>query len=352
MQHPLRISITCIAFAVLTACQTTTQNYGQDSLQHSGKSITPIADTPVAKVSAPHLTANNHIVAHNASTITLEKIMSDPDWLGRFADNAGWSVLGDQIVFKRKREGSVVKDVFTISPEKVILNGSLATLKDLHLLQSTERVVSQDGRYIAWIYDKQGFIFDKMANRADGFSHGQNSISQLQFMLDGRLSFKQGAHIHAINPDTFIRQSLFSWKFADAPVAVKAADDYIAQEQIELIEYIQVKRQERQDKADHREALVEANSALTPAPFYFDNDHRLSAVSVAPNGKWAIIATRKKNSLRQDSDIMPHYIQEDGRIAAKKVRARVADAKPQNDELYLLDLTTGKTHELAKSALA
>ena len=71
MQHPLRISITCIAFAVLTACQTTTQNSGQDSLQHSGKSITPIADEPVAKVSAPHLTANNHIVAHNASTITL-----------------------------------------------------------------------------------------------------------------------------------------------------------------------------------------------------------------------------------------------------------------------------------------
>ena len=351
MQHPLRVSITCIAFAVLTACQATTQNSGQDSLQNSGKSITPIADATVAKGSALHYTANNQIVAHNASTITLEKIMSDPDWLGRFADNAGWSVLGDQIVFERKRAGSVVKDVFTLSPEKFELNGSLAALKDLHLLQSSERVVSQDGRYIAWIYNKQGFIFDKMTNRADGFSHGQDSISQLQFMLDGRLSFKQGAHMHAINPDTFIRQSLFSWKFADAPVAVKAADDYIAQEQIELIEYIQVKRQERQDKADQREALVEANSALTPTPFYFDNDHRLSAVSVAPNGKWAIIATRKKNSLRQDSDIMPHYIQEDGRIAAKKVRARVADAKPQNDELYLLDLTTGKSHELAKSAL-
>ncbi len=350
MQHPLRISITCIALAVLSACQSTTPISEKNNTQI-------VKQTALTSSAAMNLHDKSPLTALTAktidkhSTITLEKIMSDPDWLGRFADNAGWSVLGDQIVFERKRDGSVVKDVFTISPEKIVLNGALATLKDLHLLQSSERVVSQDGRFIAWIYDKQGFIYDKVVGRADGFSHGQANVSQIQFMLDGRLSFKQGSHIHAIHPDTFVRQSLFSWNFADAPVAVKPAGDYIAQEQIELIEYIQVKRQQRQDKADYREALVEANAALTPKPFYFDKDHRLSAVSVAPNGKWAIIATRKQSSSRQDSDIMPHYIQEDGRIAAKKVRARVADAKPQNDELYLLDLTTGKTHALAKSAL-
>ena len=350
--RPAYTLLAMLCVTSLSACQATTPttNAATNNAVNTQSNQVSLAQA------SSELRSENQLLAVSKNkisdtVITLEKIMSDPDWLGRFADNAGWSVLGDQIVFERKREGSVVKDVFTISPEKIVLNGSLATLKDLHLLQSTERVVSQDGRYIAWTYNKHGFIFDNTTQRADGFSHGQDSISQLQFMLDGRLSFKQGSHIHAIDPDTFVRQSLFSWKFADAPVAVKPAGDYIAEEQIELIEYIQVKRQQRQDKADYRAALVEANVALTPTPFYFDKGHRLSAVSVAPNGKWAIIATRKQSSWRQDSDIMPHYIQEDGRIAAKKVRARVADAKPQNDELYLLDLTTGKTHALAKSVL-
>lgn len=349
MQQPLRITVSCIALAVLTACQSsavTTQDVLEASNQNSA---TVIKSTP--QVSTPDLSMNNaDIVTHN-TPITLEKIMSDPDWLGRFADNAGWSVLGDQIVFERKREGSVVKDIFTISPENISVNGTLAPLSDLHLLQSSERVVSSDGRYIAWIYKNLGFIYDNQDQQANSFTHGQANVSQLQFMLDGRLVFKQGTHIHAIDPDSFVRESLFSWVFADEPVAVTPADDYIAEQQIDLIKYIQVKRQQRQDQADYKTALIQANSALTPTPFYFDKGHQLSAVSVAPNGQWAIFATRKKGSTRQDSDIMPHYIQEDGRIAAQKVRSRVADAKPQSDELYLLDLTNRTIHSLSKTNL-
>jgi hypothetical protein len=75
----------------------------------------------------------------HSDPITLEKIMSDPDWLGRFADNVGWSVLGDHIVFERKRHGSSIKDVFQISPENIVINGELASLKNIHLLQAEER---------------------------------------------------------------------------------------------------------------------------------------------------------------------------------------------------------------------
>ncbi len=347
MLKPLRFSLTCVAISLLMACQSSSNAPQTPSMSSNNtvvkQSISNVLTRP-ASFEEPSLQSHS-------DPITLEKIMSDPDWLGRFADNVGWSVLGDHIVFERKRHGSSIKDVFQISPENIVINGELASLKNIHLLQAEERVVSQNQRFIAWIYDDIGFIYDAQSRSAHSFSHGQEAVSQLQFMLDGRLSFKQGSHIHVIDPESFKRQSLFSWAFADKPVAVKPGADYIAQEQISLIKYIQVKRQQRQEQSDYQQQLIESNSELEQVPFYFDKDYRLSAVSVAPNGKWAIIATRKQSQWRQDSDIMPHYIQEDGRIASIPVRARVADAKPQNDELYLVDLTNNSIHELATSVL-
>lgn len=347
MLKPFQFSLISMAVFMVAACQSSSQIAKTPTL--------PLSHATEEALISNHLqqetTLEQHSIESQANTITLEKIMSDPDWIGRFANNVGWSVLGDHIVFERKRVDSNVQDVFFISPENIVINGELAPLKDIHLLQADERVVSQDQRFIAWIYADIGFIYDAKSRAAHSFSHGEEAVSQLQFMLDGRLSFKQGSHIYAIDPESFKRQSLFHWTFSEEPVAVEAAPDYIAQEQIKLIQYIQVKRQQRQERADYQKQLSQANSQLTQTPFYFDKDHRLSAVSVAPNGKWAIIATRQQSQWRQESDIMPHYIQEDGRIASMPVRSRVADAKPQNDELYLLDLTNNSIHPLSKSVL-
>jgi dipeptidyl aminopeptidase/acylaminoacyl peptidase len=347
MLKPFQFSLISMAVFMMAACQSSSQIAKTPTL--------PLSHAAEEALISNHLqqetTLEQHSIESQANTITLEKIMSDPDWIGRFANNVGWSVLGDHIVFERKRVDSNVQDVFFISPENIVINGELAPLKDIHLLQADERVVSQDQRFIAWIYADIGFIYDAKSRAAHSFSHGEEAVSQLQFMLDGRLSFKQGSHIYAIDPESFKRQSLFHWTFSEEPVAVEAAPDYIAQEQIKLIQYIQVKRQQRQERADYQKQLSQANSQLTQTPFYFDKDHRLSAVSVAPNGKWAIIATRQQSQWRQESDIMPHYIQEDGRIASMPVRSRVADAKPQNDELYLLDLTNNSIHPLSKSVL-
>ena len=50
------------------------------------------------------------------------------------------------------------------------------------------------------------------------------------------------------------------------------------------------------------------------------------------------MVTTDKRESRSATDIMPHYIQEDGRIASMPVRQRVADAKPVNHDVWLIDL--------------
>ena len=140
---------------------------------------------------------------------------------------------------------------------------------------------------------------------------------------------------------------LMSWKFADAPTANKPPKDFIAAEQQTLIQYIQVQRKNREDRFEHEAAMRIASAAVAPEPFYFPSGERLVAATLSPNGQHAMVVTTKQGSYRDKTDIMPHYIQEDGRIAAIDVRQRVADAKPVEETVWLVDLNAHSQHKLS-----
>jgi len=49
---------------------------------------------------------------------------------------------------------------------------------------------------------------------------------------------------------------------------------------------------------------------------------------------------------RDETDIMPNYVTKDGLVVAEKVRARVADNRMYQEQLFMLDLLTGSTNKL------
>lgn len=275
--------------------------------------------------------------------ITLKQIMADPQWIGALPTNMGWSVNSDKIVFERERKDSALPDVYIAdvsSPE----NAVKAPLSDLHKYRFDERVVRNDG-VVAYSFEDSVYVQFTNGDTVQ-LTRGGNTLSSLSFMTDGRLMAFSGSKVVAINLENGSREELLSWEFADKPEAVKPAEDYIAKEQQTLIQYIALQRKNRQDRQHASDELAKANNSVAPTPFYFDKSHRLAGISVSPKGNFAVIATTENKATRDDSDIMPHYIQEDSRIAAKPVRQRVADAEPVNHELWLLNLETGEKSEL------
>jgi len=275
--------------------------------------------------------------------ITLKQIMADPQWIGALPTNMGWSVNSDKIVFERERKDSALSDVYIAdvsSPE----NAVKAPLSDLHKYRFDERVVRNDG-VVAYSFEDSVYVQFTNGDTVQ-LTRGGNTLSSLSFMTDGRLMAFSGSKVVAINLENGSREELLSWEFADKPEAVKPAEDYIAEEQQTLIQYIALQRKNRQDRQNASDELAKANNSVAPTPFYFDKSHRLAGISVSPKGNYAVIATTENKATRDDTDIMPHYIQEDSRIAAKPVRQRVADAEPVNHELWLLNLETGEKSEL------
>ncbi|WP_278383648.1 DPP IV N-terminal domain-containing protein, partial [Alteromonas mediterranea] len=275
--------------------------------------------------------------------ITLKQIMSDPQWIGALPTSMGWSVDGGKIVFEREKQNSALKDVYIAelsNPARAVK----APLSDLHKYRFDERVVRDDG-VIAYSFEDSVYVQFTNGETVH-LARGGNALSTLSFMTDGRLMALSGNKFIAIDLSNGTREELLSWAFKDAPEAVEPAKDYIAKQQQSLVEYIKLQRKNRQDKDKAHKALANENKSVAPTPFYFDKSHRLAGISVSPAGNYAVVATTESKPSRDDTDIMPHYIQEDSRIAAKPVRQRVADAEPVNHVLWLLNLKTGEKNEL------
>jgi dipeptidyl aminopeptidase/acylaminoacyl peptidase len=262
--------------------------------------------------------------------------MSDPDWLGRQPEQAGWSVLSNEIVYARKREGSPSKDYFLASLADPTQASHIKNA-DKHLYQYDENQMSNDGKWQAWTFGESLFVKGE-GQPVKQLRQGQE-YSRLSWTTANQLLVQVNEQVLAIDPLTGAESVVLEWKFDAEPEAVKPPADYIAEEQIKLIKYIDKKRKDRLELADEQYRLEQVNAAYTPHTYYFTANHRLIATSVSPALNYAIIVTQERKDYRKSTDIMPHYIQEDGRIKAQEVRQRVADATPDNHDIWLIDLT-------------
>ncbi|MFZ2754567.1 MAG: S9 family peptidase, partial [Lysobacteraceae bacterium] len=50
----------------------------------------------------------------SAQALTLDRIMADPDWIGGGVEQAWWSWDGSQALYRRKREGATIRDVWQV----------------------------------------------------------------------------------------------------------------------------------------------------------------------------------------------------------------------------------------------
>lgn len=324
-----------IAFSTaLTACATLSSS---DNTMHA-------VEKSAANVTASYTPADITTIPSN-DTITLEQIMSDPKWMGRAPQKPGWSLDSHYLVYEQVQENTELNDVF-VAPISNPENAKKVSLADRYQYRFDEKAVNGDKTVTAFRVKNSLFV-KELQHPIRQLIRGGEAFYGLHFMTDGRLMIQQNDKIIAIDIHTGQRQELMSWRFAEKPVAVEAPKDYLSQEQIGLIDYVKVQRKNRQDAAQYEEELSRASEAYAPKPIFFDKQDRLISASVSPNGKYAIVVTTENTASRDDSDIMPHYIQESGRIATIDVRRRVADAKPVNHDIWLVNLHSRKKTPLS-----
>lgn len=325
-----------VAAALLTAsCANTSPATNQSS---SAAISTVQTERPAAMAAA---TARGEI--------TLEQIMSDQQWVARSPESAYWGLDGSSVFYAQERADSELRDWFHQPLDSD--EAHQVPLEKMHEYAYQDGVRLNNGEQLAYTFEGNIFVRDLSSGDITQITRDETRQSQLQALNDGRLAYREGNNFFAVDLASGLTTQVAALKFSEAPEGVKAPEDFIAAEQQQLMTYLQEERQARQEAFDRQQALQANNPSLAPKPFYLGEKKELVAASLSPAGDKLVVAITDPRSWRDDGDIMPDYIGEDGRVKAVDVRRRVADAKPVEHQVMVLDLTSGEQTQLTYNTL-
>lgn len=312
-------------------------------------STQPIAQNQTTDRPAIVQTAANEQATGDA-VLTLNQIMADQEWVARSPSNAYWMADNSGVIYQQERENSELNDWFHAALDNP-REAHPIPLERLHHYAYSDGVYNVDRSLLAYTFEGNVFIRELATGQTRQLTRDEARQGQLFFMTDGRLAYRQGNDFFAVDTASGLTEQLASLETRDAPKANEEPKDFIAREQLDLIEFVQKERKIRADRFDQQEALRAANESLAPQPLYLGKGKQIVAASLSPAGNKMLVAISAPNSWRDDGDMMPNYIGEDGRVKAENARRRVADAKPVEHQLMMFDLESGEQTTLTYNTL-
>ena len=97
-------------------------------------------------------------------TITLEKIMSDPDWISRQPESEYWSSDSQSIFYKQKQQGNALRDLYQQS-----LNGEApkqVAFSSYALVSNKQEAYNITGTLRAFVFDGDIFVEEVKSSHA------------------------------------------------------------------------------------------------------------------------------------------------------------------------------------------
>jgi dipeptidyl aminopeptidase/acylaminoacyl peptidase len=276
--------------------------------------------------------------------LTLERIMSNPDWISVPAKSPYWGAGGNRIYFYKQAHGSPTKTLYSGRVKGG--NVQKVGLGDWSQTGSNDEVFNQALTREAYVTHGDLFVKDLKSGRLKQITRGASATNPM-FMADGRrLAYQQDDQWFIVDPANGLTSRVADLRLQKAPDTAPAEYNYAQADPLRLFKALQ------KDKADakalrHQEReLSKADSARLGSPWYLGDKIKLAARSLSPNGRWLLLVTEPKNYDEGKPGNMPGYINDDGRVTMHKIHRRVGLNPPAPQHLLLLDLKTHKQYPL------
>lgn len=273
-------------------------------------------------------------------TLSVEKIMRDPKWIGTSPSNVFWSEDGRKIYFYWNPEGNPGDSLYSVNADG----------KNLQKVSPQERrgLPSQYGSYnrneSLKVYEKNGdiYLYDTKKGNArqitntveresnPAFSHDEQ---ELLFMRDGNLFSWSIA-----NGQT---RQLTNFKKGRKPAeeGKNAQRNWLKQQQLTLLQTIR----DSKAKAEASEQQRKLDAPARPLDIYVE-DKVVNNVTLGPNERFITyqLIQRAKNA---QVAIVPNYVTESGYTEDINTRTKVGDAQ-SSYEFFVYDTHRDSTYAI------
>jgi len=290
------------------------------------------------------------INAQAADIITLEQIMADPDWFGRSPESWYWGDDSNTVYYQQKQLGNPLRDLYTLD----LSNNNKSTQVELatkHIVADQNAKFNQARTHKVYSFNGDVFVKKIATSQIKQLTFTSSNERNAIFLTNDNVAYQVGNVFYTQNIVTGQLKELASLQMSEKPAGVVEPKSYLAKEQHKLIDYIALQQRNSKLKQDKKARLADENTFVNDSKFYFGKGNRVAHASLSPAGDKLLVSIASAKSSRDKTDIMPNYITKDGVIAAEKVRARVANNRQYQEQLFILDLATGSKQALSYDSL-
>lgn len=284
-----------------------------------------------------------------AGEVTLERIMADPDWLGRPPEVPYWSADGRAVYYERKREGSELRDLFRQS----ITGGEPELVGD----GDRDRADGPGGH---WSSDRQRkvyvvrgdvFVRDLAAGTVRQLTRTAAAESEPRFLLGDRVvAFRRGDAWYRIELASGLESLVADLRLEDDPEEEKPPT-YLTEQQLRLFQILRKQKERKEAAAARAREELAANPAWSPRPFYLGKGKAIGELALSPAGDRLILTLTAAEPDDGKKDAMPGFVTASGYVESREVRPLVGTGKPASDQVVVLDLEKHERHDLDLATL-
>ncbi|GAB2488745.1 S9 family peptidase [Arenimonas alkanexedens] len=279
----------------------------------------------------------------NDTPLTLDQAMAHPDWIGPSVEQAWWSLDGQRALYTLKREGSPVRDTWTLP----VAGGAATRIEGAALAEMDAARVDFDAGGRRAVFVRNGDVFVReLGGVLKQLTRSAETEANARFAANGRdVIWSVGNDWFRWSAENGLGQPAALPRAEKDPAAAPEADA-VREHQLRLSSILAREKAQRETLRDHAEALRVADPSRAAAPTYLGDKLEISSSSMSPDGRWLLVVTQAKGAEAGRTGKMPKYVTESGYEEAEDVRVRVGHNAPIPQQLKLVDLRDNSVREL------
>jgi dipeptidyl aminopeptidase/acylaminoacyl peptidase len=287
-------------------------------------------------------------LAQSAPGVTLETIMSHPDWIGNSPEDPYWADDGRAVYYEQKRTGEEQRDLVRVDLESGA--ATVVGLGDVGKADATGGDLSLDRRWKTYAREGDVFLKDLQTGTLRQITRTEEEERDPRFQVgDNRIAFLRGDQVFVYDLVSGTLSQAAELALEKDPAEDKESG-YLDEQQERLFDVIRDSKKKKEQARERDRSSRQLDPTRPPLPWYLGDDVAIVGSDISPDGDWMIVITQDKDLPKKPS-VMARFVTEDGYIKADEVRSKVGTEPLPDHKILLLDLKTHEKHEVDLSKL-
>ena len=278
----------------------------------------------------------NAIAQNNLGTLTVEKIMRDPKWIGSSPANISWSNDSRYVYFNWNPDKATNDSLYYISRDNIVPQKTSYSQRQAIL---RPRDISYNSSRSSYTYDKDGDIFlaDTKTGKVRRITQTADVESDPVFSFnDSKIVYTLNQNVYAWDIATGLVTQLSNFQRGNPPPKdlkkdnLNAQEKWLKEDQLSNFDVLRSRKQKR----DLTDSMANAIPKKKTLRTIYTEDKTLFGTAASPDGRY--ISYRLFKAGQGKTTIVPSYVTESGFTEDIPNRTKVG-APQGTQDLYIFD---------------